>query len=94
MSKTILIYKNFRVRDSDSLNYVVEEQKIAEKGKNAGEVTWRNRGYCTTGKAALILLERCLVQQAQDVAATEVKAELSASTLTSGLLDLPTKKGE
>lgn len=93
MTDIIFAYDDFRVRDHDGLNYVVEERSIIQSGKNEGQERWRNRGYCANGKSVYSVFERCLVQKYQEEATSLAKANLS-QTEAIELNNLPSKKGD
>ena len=42
---TIIIDDQYRLRKADKLNWIIEEVYIPQKGKHAGEQTWKNIGY-------------------------------------------------
>jgi len=41
----IEINEQYRLRKLDKLNWIIEEVYIPQKGKHAGEQTWKNIGY-------------------------------------------------
>ena len=42
---TIPITPDLRITKLDDLNWAVQERKVPEKGKKAGQETWHNRSY-------------------------------------------------
>lgn len=48
----IQLDENYKII-SDPLNYILQEKRIAEKGKNEGKEIWVNAGYHGTLQSAL-----------------------------------------
>lgn len=75
---------NYRVKDRDDLNYVVEREKVSENGNSR----WEVRGYPTTGKSAAEVLKRAVLIDQQEILRYNVNRELDVSEI----VILPEKK--
>jgi len=91
---TIMLTEDFRVRDYDANQYVIERRTVVPTGDNAGQTVWAAVAYCGSVQSLPAVARGIVAGERSTEAHRAACSEFDASALPGLLSALPPKTGK